>query len=96
MRQSMINDLLMHHRDRVLIGVEDIYDTCKRVSSTQQEGAAIGAYITIRVSLMVVISTVHATGGNKEEFLKIASQYWDTNEKIMRKLQAQERKKNDR
>ena len=77
MKKQIVSDLYRHQREEEIQLCLDIIDTCDRIADTEEESRCASAYIIIRSGLMVAIAAIMRHGGKKEDFMEIASQYWD-------------------
>jgi hypothetical protein len=77
MKDSMVADLMAHHRKKVLQDIQDITDTCHRIEDDNEAAQAASAYIVIRVALMTAVTVALKHGANKQDFLEIVAGFWD-------------------
>jgi hypothetical protein len=76
MKEQIINDLMNHHRRKVMKEIEDITDSCFRVEDDEEAARTASAYIVIRVALVTSIATAIKNGANKAQFLEVVNNFW--------------------
>jgi len=92
MKDTMITDLMNHHRSKVMKEIKDITDTCFRADDDPEAARTASAYIIIRVAMVTAIATAIKNGANKPEFLEVVNSFWD---QIMSEMPPRKRKSGD-
>jgi siderophore synthetase component len=85
MKQVIMDDLCKHFRDKTLKHIEDLQDTCDRISNDETESHCAMAYIVIRTMFSIASALCLKHGSTKAEFMEIVSGFWDKMEKAHRK-----------
>jgi len=88
MKEVIIQDLYKHYREKATKQVEDIIDTCRRISDSEDEALCAASYIVIRSLLSVVAAMCVKHGASKEEYLEMVASYWDNMYRAHQKWEA--------